>query len=148
VVEIAVPPLRERREEIPKLASRFLARFNSEYGRQKQLMPETLARLMEYVWPGNVRELENVIRRLVVLRDAEPAVEALVTHGRSGDNGHCPAPPPTADGLREIGRCGAREAERRALQEVLEGVSWNRAAAPKFAESGIRHTRIQPRHNG
>ena len=65
-----MPPLRERREEIPALASRFLARFNSQYGRQKQLMPETLARLMEYAWLGNVRELENVIRRLVVLGTA------------------------------------------------------------------------------
>jgi hypothetical protein len=56
-----------------------------------------------------VRELENVIRRLVVLRDAEQAVEALVTRGRSADNGHGAAPRPTAaeDGLREIGRRGA-----------------------------------------
>jgi transcriptional regulator with GAF, ATPase, and Fis domain len=44
------PPLRERREEIPGLAARFLARFNAQYGRQKELMPETLARLSEY--PG------------------------------------------------------------------------------------------------
>jgi two-component system repressor protein LuxO len=58
------------------LASRFLARFNSQYGRQKQLMPEILARLMEDAWLGNVRDLENVIRRLVVLGDGEQAVEA------------------------------------------------------------------------
>src|SRR5206468_10411285 len=45
VVEIRVPPLRERREEIPGLAARFLARFNAQYGRHKELMPETLARL-------------------------------------------------------------------------------------------------------
>jgi two-component system response regulator AtoC len=133
VVEIAVPPLRERREEIPKLASRFLARFNSEYGRQKQLMPETLARLVEHPWPGNVRELENVIRRLVVLGDAEPAIESLVSRRRSGDNGHYSAPRPTVeDGLREIGRRGARDAERNALVDVLEGVRWNRAEAARI----------------
>src|SRR5881296_1995904 len=86
VVEIRVPPLRERREEIPELASRFLARFNAQYGRQKQLSPETLARLTGHTWPGNVRELENVIRRLVVLEDGELAIEALATRGR---NGHC-----------------------------------------------------------
>src|SRR5437660_2559566 len=54
VVEVRVPPLRERREEIPELASRFLARFNAQYRRLKQLMPETLGRLMEYTWSGNV----------------------------------------------------------------------------------------------
>jgi two-component system, NtrC family, response regulator AtoC len=126
VVEIQVPPLRERREEIPELASQFLARFNSQYGRQKQLMPGTLARLTEYSWLGNVRELENVIRRLVVL--GEQPIEALVTRGRNGHSGHCWPPRPTVaeGGLREIGRRGAREAERTALVEVLERVSWNR----------------------
>src|SRR5438105_14617659 len=80
VVEIRVPPLRERRDEIPMLAAWFLAKFNSQYGRQKQLLPETLARLREYPWSGNVRELENAIRRLVVLSDGEQAIEALVAH--------------------------------------------------------------------
>jgi len=137
VVEIKVPPLRERREEIPALASRFLAWFNSQYGRQKQLMPETLAWLTEYSWPGNVRELENVIRRLVVLADGEQAIEALVTrghNGHNGHNGHFPAPQPTVveGGLREVGRRGAREAERKALLEVLERVRWNRAEAARI----------------
>src|SRR4029077_1354079 len=50
VVEIRVPPLRERREEIPMLAKWFLAKFNAQYGRQKQLQPETLARLREHPW--------------------------------------------------------------------------------------------------
>jgi DNA-binding NtrC family response regulator len=139
VVEIKVPPLRERREEIPALASRFLARFNSQYGRQKQLMPETLARLTEHSWLGNVRELENVIRRLVVLGDGEQAIEALVTrdrngpNGPNGPNGHCSAPRPVvAEGLREVGRRGAREAERKALLEVLDRVSWNRTEAARI----------------
>src|SRR2546426_2938899 len=73
VVEIQVPPLRERREEIPELASRLLAKFNAQYGRQKQLLPETIARLTAHPWSGNVRELENVIRRMVVLTDGEQA---------------------------------------------------------------------------
>src|SRR3989442_6560332 len=84
VVEIRIPPLRERRDEIPRLAAWFLRKFNEQYGRQKQLSPETLRRLMEYSWSGNVRELENVIRRLVVLGDGEQAIESLVARGRSG----------------------------------------------------------------
>ena len=134
VVEIRVPPLRERREEIPELAARLLARFNAQYGRQKELMPETLARLTEYTWSGNVRELENVMRRLVVLADGEQAIAALVTRGRNGHNGHGSAPEFTVaeGGLREIGRRGARQAEREALREVLERVSWNRAEAARI----------------
>ena len=143
VVEITVPPLRERREDIPALASEFLARFNSQYGRQKELMPETLARLMEHAWLGNVRELENAICRLVVLGDAERAVEALVTPRRSGDNGHCSAPRPTVteDGLREIGRRGARDAERGALVDVLDRVSWNRSEAARILKISYKTLR-------
>src|SRR5213083_3066985 len=84
VVELLVPPLRERREEIPLLAAWFLSRFNEQYGRSKQLSPETMARLMEHSWSGNVRELENVIRRLVVLPDGEQAFEAVVARSGNG----------------------------------------------------------------
>jgi transcriptional regulator with GAF, ATPase, and Fis domain len=81
-VEIRVPPLRERGEEIPGLVARFLAKFNAQYGRQKHLSPETITRLTEHSWPGNVRELENVIRRMVVLADGEQAFETLVARDR------------------------------------------------------------------
>ncbi len=130
VVEIRVPPLRERRDEIPMLAVWFLAKFNSQYGRQKQLLPETLARLREYPWSGNVRELENAIRRLVVLSDGEQAIEALVAHRWTGPGE--PSRPMITESLREIARRGAREAERKALAEVLERVNWNRAEASRI----------------
>jgi two-component system response regulator AtoC len=130
VVEIQVPPLRERREEIPTLATWFLAKFNAQYGRQKQLQPDTLARLCEYPWSGNIRELENAIRRLVVLSDGEQAIEALVARRQTGRVGA--AHPLITESLREIARRGAREAERKALAEVLERVNWNRAEASRI----------------
>ena len=132
VVELQVPPLRERREEIPGLVELFLARFNAQYGRQKQISPETLARLTEYSWSGNVRELENVIRRMVVLSDGEQAFDALAARDR---NGHAAVPRPATvitESLRDIARRGAREAERKALAEVLERVRWNRAEASRI----------------
>ena len=132
VVEIHVPPLRERREEIPLLVATFLARFNAQYGRHKELAPETLARLMEHPWSGNVRELENAIRRIVVLTDGEQAFEALVARGR---NGNATTSRPVAlvtESLRETARRGAREAERKALEAVLERVNWNRAEASRI----------------
>src|SRR5213594_1076971 len=132
VVEIRIPPLRERREEIPLLASAFLARFNEQYRRNKQLSPETIARLMEHSWSGNVRELENVIRRMVVLTDGEQAFEALVARHRNG-KGTAPRPAPLVnESLRDIARRGAREAERKALIEVLDRVHWNRAEASRI----------------
>jgi two-component system response regulator AtoC len=130
VVEIRVPPLRERREEIPILASWFLAKFNTQYGRQKELPPETLSRLREYPWSGNIRELENAIRRLVVLKDGEQALQALVTRDRSDPVET--SRPMITESLREIARRGAREAERKALAEVLDRVNWNRAEASRI----------------
>jgi two-component system, NtrC family, response regulator AtoC len=133
VVEIHVPPLRERREEIPLLASAFLSRFNEQYGRKKRLSPETLARLMEHSWSGNVRELENAIRRMVVLADGEQAFQASLPRRRSGHVATAAGPAPTiSESLRDIGRRAAREAERKALAEVLDRVHWNRAEAARI----------------
>lgn len=131
VVEIRVPPLRERREEIPMLATWFLAKFNAQYGRQKQLPAETLARLRDHPWSGNVRELENTIRRLVVLSDSEQVIGGLVDRRRSGSV-EPPTRPMITESLREIANRGAREAERKALAEVLERVHWNRAEASRI----------------
>src|SRR5438093_4456187 len=132
VVEIRIPPLRERKEEIPLLASSFLSRFNAQYGRTKQLSSETMARLSEHSWSGNVRELENVILRMVVLTDGEQAFEALLARCR---NGHAPThrtAPLVSEALKEIARRGAGDAERKALVEVLDRVQWNRAEASRI----------------
>ncbi len=114
VVELRVPPLRERRDEILPLAAEFLAR------------------LTEYPWTGNVRELENVVRRMVVLADGEGAFAALAAGRRNGRPDR-PAPARSLDeSLAQIARRGAREAERTALEGVLEQVRWNRAEASRI----------------
>jgi transcriptional regulator with GAF, ATPase, and Fis domain len=70
VVQVRIPPLRERREDIPMLFSVFVERYGKRYGRREGDIPhEVLQRFMAYDWPGNVRELENLVRRLMVLRD-------------------------------------------------------------------------------
>ena len=132
VVEIQVPPLRDRREEIPTLVTYFLAKFNAQYGRQKTLSPETMARLTEHAWSGNVRELENIIRRMVVLADGEQAFEAQCARVRGPHPVHPQPSLSVTASLREIARRGAREAERHALSEVLERVRWNRAEASRI----------------
>ena len=145
VVEMHVPPLRERREEIPVLASIFLERFNREYRHNRQFLPETLALIANCPWPGNVRELENFVHRFVVLGNAERShqeLEAALRAIRRSDPAVAPAPPPepapspsTADltrGLRAIARSAAREAEGKALREVLDRVRWNRVEAARI----------------
>lgn len=66
VVPINVPPLRERREEIPALIEHFLNKFNEKYGLKKQISPQVVDKLINYDWPGNIRELKNIVERAVV----------------------------------------------------------------------------------
>jgi two-component system nitrogen regulation response regulator NtrX len=68
VIPFFVPPLRDRREDVPQLAEHFLREFTTAYGRKpKELTPEAYQVLAEYHWPGNVRELKNLIERIVIL---------------------------------------------------------------------------------
>ncbi|MED0737458.1 sigma 54-interacting transcriptional regulator [Aneurinibacillus thermoaerophilus] len=66
VIPISVPPLRQRKEEIPALIQHFIARFTKKYGLYKQFHEDTIEILSAYDWPGNVRELENMVERLIV----------------------------------------------------------------------------------
>ena len=70
VLAIALPPLRERAEDIPQLCRYFLGRFNTKMGKTiEDITPAAMAVLLDYSWPGNVRELENVIERAVLLAE-------------------------------------------------------------------------------
>lgn len=71
VVPIFLPPLRERKGDIPFLIEHFLGRFNKENHKEVEISPEMINLMMDYDWPGNVRELENCIERLVVLAENE-----------------------------------------------------------------------------
>jgi DNA-binding NtrC family response regulator len=74
VIQMVLPPLRDRREDIPALAEHFLARAAAKLGRTLRLSPSAIERLLRYPWPGNVRELENAIERAAILARTE-AVE-------------------------------------------------------------------------
>ena len=71
VIQILLPPLRDRREDIPALAEHFLDRAAGKLGRPRRLSPAALERLLRYPWPGNVRELENAIERAAILARSE-----------------------------------------------------------------------------
>jgi two-component system response regulator AtoC len=147
VVKLHVPPLRERRQAIPILVDYFLSKYSEQYQREfTPLSDETTRRFMEHSWPGNIRELENLVKRIVVLRSEQPVLDELSNHRAQVVDGRSPRParlnggdPYPANehqdleieelGLKEIGRRAAREAERLALQKVLERVHWRRREA-------------------
>src|ERR671918_792330 len=78
VIELTVPPLRERRDEIPTLIDFFIARYARKYNRAARPLSEPLRQLfMQYEWPGNIRELENMIKRVVILQDEQLVVREM-----------------------------------------------------------------------
>jgi two-component system response regulator AtoC len=129
VIPVHVPPLRDRREDIPVLVNHFLRKYNKDFGRQVQgITAEALALLTHYHWPGNVRELENVIERLVVLSrhrilDIEDmpldlkSVQGLLAHDLFA----------TGADLRQA----KAEFERHYIVQTLERCSWNQTEAAK-----------------
>jgi two-component system, NtrC family, response regulator AtoC len=78
VIEITVPPLRDRRSEIPFLCRTFVQRYARQYNRAaRDVSPELMAIFQAYDWPGNIRELENMIKRIVILQDEQVVVREL-----------------------------------------------------------------------
>ena len=146
VVEITLPPLRERREDIPLLTEHFLQAQQSVAHRPAvtALSPDTLELFANYEWPGNVRELENIVKRIVVLGDEKAAHEVI--ERRQITVPSRPQPDPAVavaaaaqaevssrlTSLKDIGRTAAREAERVAILDMLERTRWNRKEAAEI----------------
>jgi len=142
VIEIRIPPLRERREEVPGLVDFFLKKFNAQYGRAVDIPADTMRVFVDYHWPGNIRELENAVKRVVVLGTARPVHTEIVGNISRGPRVTTPGAPIAAAvvspdapiSLKEIARQAAREAERVAIKEVLDRVHWNRAKAARLLQ--------------
>ena len=153
VVAISIPPLRERREEIPVLVDYFMGRFCRQYNRDAlKISQATMRLLQDYHWPGNVRELENMIKRAVVLQtealvQQEIALRSEKPWAPKAEGAPAPAaaspaaaPPAPAGGvmadsemgLKDIARRAAMAAEKAVIKEVLEKVRWNRAEAARL----------------
>ena len=138
VLSVQLPPLRERREDIPELAEYFLRSYATQYNAPYDRVSEpTLRQLMEHDWPGNVRELDNVIRRIVLLgTDAAATAELRAPHTVAVNGGTAevvgtpvPAETPSMRSLKEHARLAAREAERTLILRTLEQTHWNRKEA-------------------
>ncbi|MEX2222729.1 MAG: sigma-54 dependent transcriptional regulator [Candidatus Rokuibacteriota bacterium] len=140
VIDIVVPPLRDRREEIPLLAAYFIERYSKLYHRESfELSPEMIDRLQRYQYPGNVRELENIIKRLIILGTAHLGSPASSSPSTAGQSNKPPHPrQPTTVFLKDVARKAAREAEREEILKMLERTRWNRVIAAKLLNISYR----------
>lgn len=149
VVSIHIPPLRERREEIPVFLEYFLEKYSRHYAKQPPGFSEyAVTRMMEYAWPGNIRELENLVKRYVIVGNEAQIIRELSTPkpivsslGGSTTAVAASSLSAVADGssgevempsLLEIGRRAAMQAEREAIERVLAQTRWNRRQAAKI----------------
>jgi len=140
VIPIEVPPLRERREDIPLLLQHFLDVANQEKGRRIDgIAPEAMDLLCGYDWPGNVRELENLMERLVILRgEGEIGPEDLPEPIRGRRPRAPKAPPIPSDGLSFSQVVGDFEAEL--IVQALEQTGWNKNRAAQLL--GLNRTTL------
>jgi len=141
VINLLVPPLRERREEIPGLVRYFVQRYSRLYNfPELPVSDEAMQALVGYRWTGNIRELENFLKRMIVLQDpalprtlVAPTVRAFATVE--------PAPTFSATrglSLKEISRRAVLEAEREVIWRTLEQCHWNRVKTAKMLKISYR----------
>jgi len=153
VVTIHIPPLRERREEVPLFLEFFLRKYSEYYGKPANPFSDTaMGLMMSYNWPGNIRELENLVKRYVIigneaqivreLSSARPGLIAYATNPAlkepaqptNGASANALAAVTEAEDLSllEIGRRAAMKAERETIERVLAQTRWNRRQAAKI----------------
>jgi len=156
VIELTVPPLRDRRDELPSLIEFFVSRSTEQYRRPAPAFSSELqATFQRYEWPGNIRELENMIKRIVILQDEEGVVRktasrtaGFLARNDSGDqplalgsdevegvesddsfpqgSSHFDA---TGSRLFQAGKAAALAAERTMIEDALRREQWNRRRA-------------------
>jgi two-component system, NtrC family, response regulator AtoC len=128
VMNVDLPPLRARAEDIPQLADYFLERHWKRHNATSQMLSPTLVQLMEkHPWPGNIRELENLVERYVILGSEEAISAELLYWDRTHVSPELPAKGPIH--LKKVTRQAVRELERKIILSVLEANRWNRKRA-------------------
>jgi two-component system NtrC family response regulator/two-component system response regulator HydG len=127
IFPIVVPPLRERKDDIPLLASHFRLRFAEENGLEPpEIRADTMERLLTHDWPGNVRELENFIERAVIMHAGSKTMPFDAPGARRGD----PTPEQTARGVRE--RWSLERLEREYILDILRETNGHQVRAAEI----------------
>jgi len=129
VLPIHLPPLRERKEDIPFLVEHFIELYNKKLGlRIKGASKQAMDRFLQYPWPGNVRELENIIERAMILAEGDAISAEVLLSQTQKDKG--PSPDPAGLSIKK----SAREMEIRLIKEALEKTGGNRLQAARILE--------------
>jgi len=130
---LSVPPLRERKEEIPILLKHFMSNMSERYARPPlPLSTELLQACQDYSWPGNLRELNNFVKRYLVLGDEKLAIQELRPKGDGSGAQFDPAAQNSGDssgGLKSLARSAKDGAEAEAISKALDETNWNRKQA-------------------
>jgi two-component system, NtrC family, response regulator AtoC len=131
---LQLPPLRERKEEIPILLKHFMTRMAEQYARpQLPLSQPLLEACQAHSWPGNLRELNNFLKRYLILGDENlAAAELQPRHDGNGGAAHGDSGTKTGEaggGLKSLARSAKDEAEGEAIRQALEQTNWNRKQA-------------------
>jgi two-component system, NtrC family, response regulator HydG len=123
VITIGVPPLRERKEDIPLLVSHLLEKANRELHKSVRKAPDrVMEMLMDYPWPGNIRELENVITRGVLLAKGDVLLDLYISAGHGASEGG-------AELQYAWKATSLDDVEREHIQRTLEHTGWNKSRA-------------------
>ena len=144
-VIVTVPPLRERRDDVPLLVQHFIAPF-IRAGKSLRFSPEAMVRLQQYDWPGNIRELRNLIERLLILHEGEEIGMAMLPRE------FLKSAAPTAAEAEPEGASGTlpslAEIERRHVERVLKATGWNKARAARVLQVDIKTLNKKIRDSG
>ena len=130
VVNVHLPPLRERLEDIPDLCTYFIERHNEKFNcRAGALSEHCISALQDYHWPGNIRQLENLTKRYVILGSEDAILSEL--RDREADVFKFIIPPQGEVSLKQITRQAVRQVERKVILKMVEASNWNRKRAAK-----------------
>src|SRR5580692_6244390 len=137
VVNLHLPPLRQRAADIPDLVAYFLEYHNRKYNcRAKPLSSELMSNLGKYHWPGNIRELENLVKRYVILGNEEVISADLAPRDTDFFNAEISVDGPIS--LKKLTRQAVRELERKVILKVLQHHHWNRKQAARALSISYR----------
>ncbi len=126
-VSVPLPPLRQRKEDIPAFVELFLVKYSTLLARPRpHLDSQDFAALQEFSWPGNIRELENLVRKIVVMNDSKAVVSQL---GLQMNESPVSVTSGKASPLKTAARAASHRTERQLILETLTKTRWNRKRA-------------------
>ena len=148
VFPVEVPALRDRREDIPKLAHHFVERVCRDVGKKMTLSPEAVAELMAHSWPGNIRELQNAMERAVILADGDTLLPRHLSLSPVPKSGSSIDPWERIDLSGSLAEATARtvaETERRKIQQALHDADGDRGRAADLLQINYKALEVKLR---